>query len=267
MKKASEAIAVLTDGVLSYAVDVSLWFVAFSASLSVPQSSVGQVYRAQVNADRFLNRINYETIKQGIAEARRRGLLKKTTRGRRAWPEITKAGEKRLQGAIPQYDSKRVWDGQMHLVTYDIPEVKSRDRALLREYLRRIGCARLQNSVWITPYDPIDILRDFVREKSLQGTIIVSRLGKDGSIGDENLKDLIVRVYFLENLNKRYADWLDESRKKLRDMQLILQYLAILRDDPQLPFSLLPSWWLGERAHEIFWRIEKELVIKNRSGK
>jgi len=248
--KAAKTIAEISEGVFSHTFDVSLWLVAYTAALSVPQSSVGQLYRAQRTADRFLHQINYETIKQGIAEARRRGFLKKTVRGRRVWPEITEAGRKRLQSLIPQYDEKRTWDGRMHIVTYDIPERKRRDRFLLREYLKRIGCARLQESVWVTPYNPFDILQEFVEEKALQGTMIVSNMGKGGSIGEEHLKDLIVRVYNIAELNKRYEEWLyDVKEHGSMDQWGVIHYLSILRDDPQLPFALLPDWWKGEEAH------------------
>lgn len=248
--RAAKTIAEISEGVFSHTFDVSLWLVAYTAALSVPQSSFGQLYRAQRTADRFLHQINYEAIKRGIAEARRRGFLKKTIRGRRAWPEITEAGRKRLQSLIPQYDEKRTWDGRMHIVTYDIPERRRRDRSLLREYLKRIGCARLQESVWVTPYNPFDILREFSEEKALQGTMIVSNMGKDGSIGEEHLKELIVRIYNITELNKRYEKWLyDVEEHGSMDQWGVIRYLSILRDDPQLPFALLPDWWKGDEAY------------------
>src|SRR3989337_1644773 len=105
---------------------------------------------------------------------------------RHAIPEITKEGRKRLRRLIPRYDEKRVWDGRMHLVTYDIPERRYSDRQLLRMYLKKIGCGRLQDSVWITPYNPVDIIRAFVEKHDLAGTVIVSDMGDGGAIGEED---------------------------------------------------------------------------------
>ena len=34
------------------------------------------------------------------------------------------------------------------------------------------------------------------------------------------------------------------------DQLSIVSYLAILKDDPQLPFSLLPPWWKGDSAYQ-----------------
>ncbi|MBU1327173.1 hypothetical protein KKB64_04890 [Patescibacteria group bacterium] len=33
------------------------------------------------------------------------------------------------------------------------------------------------------------------------------------------------------------------------------RYLSILRDDPQLPFQLLPDNWLGLKAYQLYRKI------------
>ncbi len=236
------------EGVLSSSVDVMLWNVAFWGTVSLPQGTSGQVWRAQVEADRFLSEVNYDSLKQAINNAKRRGFV--TRKERHAAPEITQAGRKRLKELLPQYDTKRVWDKRMHLVTYDIPETQHDDRNLLREYLRRIGCASLQESVWMTPYNPVDTLRMYVEEKNLAGTVLVSDMGQGGSIGEEDLQALVVRVYRLEELNQRYEEWLEEAAVAgAMDHWMVIAYLSILADDPQLPFAILPRWWKGEESY------------------
>lgn len=238
------------EGLFSYLVDVTIWNAIFMAELSLPQSSSGQVWRAGIAADRFRNQWNYETIKEAIARARRNRLLKPAKRGRHAIPEITETGKKRLSTIIPVYDEKRAWDSRMHLVTYDVPEKKRHDRDALRDTLRRIGAGILQDSVWITPYNPVDTLRKTIENYQLTGSVIVSDLGKDGAIGEESLASLVVRVWRLDRLNNRYEKWLREyKRSDGIDQWLVTSYLTILRDDPQLPFALLPKWWKGEKAY------------------
>lgn len=238
----------LAEGLFSHSVDFGLWLTIYFAEMSMPQPQSGQLWRARIEADRFVNKVNYDVIKNAIQTARKRGWVKVVRR--KSVPEITEAGRKRLSAIVPRYDRARVWDDRMHLVTYDIPENRRQDRGLLRSYLTRIGCGRLQESVWMSPYDPIDILRSFIDERNLTGTIIVSDLGKDGSIGDEDLRSMVVRIYKLEVLNKRYETWLEEVGKHQVDHLQIVQYLAILKDDPQLPFALLPSWWKGDIAYQ-----------------
>lgn len=245
------------EGVLSSSVDVMLWNVAFWGIVSLPQGTRSQIWRAQVEADRFLSEVNYDVIKQAINNAKRRGYI--TRKQRHALPEITKAGKKRLKEILPQYDKKREWDKRMHLVTYDIPETHHDDRNLLRKYLRRIGCASLQESVWMTPYNPIDTIRTYIEEKNLGGNVLVSDMGEGGSIGEEDVRALVVRVYRLEELNQRYEDWLEEVDHRGMDHWMVIMYLSILADDPQLPFAILPPWWKGEEAYRKVQHVIPEL--------
>lgn len=243
----SRAALALTEGVFSHAVDMTLWVMVYFGELSMPFGTYGKSWRAITAADRFLQEVNYGVIKNAIVTARRYGYLSKTT-GRKSWPTITEEGKKRLASVIPRYDEVRVWDGRLHLITYDIPEVRADDRYMLREYIKRIGCGRLQDSVWITPYNPIDLIRSFVQNRGLSGTIIVSDVGKDGAVGDEDVRALISHVYNLESLNDRYTTWLDETEDRV-DHWAVVQFLSILKDDPQLPFAIMPPAWKGDIAY------------------
>lgn len=258
-RSASRALLSLAEGVFSHSVDFVLWLTMYMAELSVPFESYGKVWRAQMAADRFLNQVNFDVIKHALATAKRQKWIEKNSRYAR--PEITKAGKRRLAEVLPVYDEKRSWDGRMHLVTYDIPEQRSNDRHLLRDYLRRIGCSRLQDSVWITPYNPIDIVRSFMTDRGLADTIIVSDMGKDGAIGDEDLRSLLVRIYHLEDINNCYKEWLKEFGDGRIDHWAMIRFLSILRDDPQLPFALLPKWWKGGEAYQRVKPLLKKVLI------
>ncbi len=248
--KTIDVIGNISEGLFSRALDAALWMTIFTAELSLPQSRSGQVFRAEIAANRFVHQWNYETIKQALADARRRRLLAPVKRGRRAPPKITQAGRQRLAAIIPIYDDVRIWDGRMHLVTYDIPEKHRDKRDALREQLRKIGAGKLQNSVWLTPYNPIDLLREFIQKERLGGTVVVSDMGKDGSIGEEDLGSLLVRLWQLDKINDYYAEWLAEAKRSDRlDHWMLVSYLSILKSDPQLPFPLLPKWWKGDQAY------------------
>ncbi len=244
----NRAALALTEGLFSHSVDMTLWVLAYMGEMSIPFGASSQLWRAGIAADRFLYEINYNVIKNAIITAKKRGYVKTTKR--RAWPQITEEGKRRLFSIIPRYDEKRVWDGRMHIITYDIPEEHRNDRHLLRDYLRRIGCGRLQDSVWITPYNPIDTIRAFIEEHGLFGNVIVSDMGQDGAIGEEDLRAMIVRIYGLKALNTRYEDFLKDSEGQKLDQLSVVRFLSILKDDPQLPFSLLPEWWKGEEAYK-----------------
>lgn len=254
-KKLKEHILELTEGVLETTVDfvifLSLW--GFDI-LSTPLQSSHSLAPGDAGwLEDAMELINYQRIKKAISNARSERWLTPSGGLRKANPKITAAGKKRLEAKLPFYDEERVWDKVLHLVTYDISEDQKNDREILREKLQRIGCGMLQKSVWITPYNPRDTLREFIRERKLRGAIIISSLGKDGSIGDESIEELVYKVYKLEDLNERYSKFLQEYGKEDRQvLSGVFVYLSILQDDPQLPFELLPVEWLGERAYRVY---------------
>lgn len=53
------------------------------------------------------------------------------------------------------------WDGKWRLLIFDIPEPKKILREKIREMLIMIGFSRLQDSVWIYPYDCEDVVKLF----------------------------------------------------------------------------------------------------------
>lgn len=50
------------------------------------------------------------------------------------------------------------WDGKWRILIFDISEKRKRDRDKLRFILRSIGFFKLQNSVWVYPYDCEDLI-------------------------------------------------------------------------------------------------------------
>lgn len=237
-----------TEHIFGQSVDVTLSLLAYLTAMCVIPSQKGSAsFQASIAADDFLAKVNYKSIKNALGTAWKKQYI---TRNRHAIPAITKAGKQRLQQVMPAYDEVRLWDGKLHVVTYDIPEKKHITRDVLREQLRRLGCAKMQASVWLTPYNPIDTLREFISEKSIEGTVIISDLGSGAAIGEETTEALIIRLYELEKLNDRYTEWLNSFEKRQKDFSAVIQYLSILKDDPQLPFPLLPTWWKGDYAYQ-----------------
>ena len=143
-------------------------------------------------------------------------------------------------------------DGRIYLVTYDLPVQKNNLRNELRDFLKTIGCGLLQESVWLTPYNPTKLLEAFTRKNNLAGDLIlVSSLGKDGTVGGMDLPDLLEKVYHLSEVNENYRNFLESPMLESKD-KIVFKYLSILRGDPQLPFKLLPEDWLGEKAYRLF---------------
>jgi len=98
----------------------------------------------------------------GINRARNRlvqeGLLARDTGG---YLRLTPKGEAKLrQFELEDYDAKKPkhWDHKWRVLIFDIPEKRKGLREKVRRTLRAIGFTRLQNSVWVYPYNCEDLI-------------------------------------------------------------------------------------------------------------
>ncbi len=238
----------LSDGLVGTVMDLLLFQIyLLTASVGKGHSAKG-IYQAFAEAEQEFEKFNYQTIKSALKNLKRKGLIRVLKE-----PEITKEGRKRLKSFLPRYDEKRVWDGSLYLVTYDIAEKKKILRDKLRNFLKTLGAGKLQESVWLTVYNPQTLLTEFAKENKLGGAVIVSCIGKDGYIGQKSLSQLLNKVFNLEALNQRYEEFLREfSQKNKPQWQVAVNFYKILRDDPQLPWELLPKDWQGDKAFQLF---------------
>lgn len=98
-----------------------------------------------------------DVVKRSSARLVRMGLL--------AWSDgrlrLTKKGEQVLRMLeLKHYKVARPrrWDHKWRVLVFDIPERRKHIRERVREALSRIGFVRLQDSVWIYPYDCEDFI-------------------------------------------------------------------------------------------------------------
>ncbi len=87
----------------------------------------------------------------------RKGLLKWNNSKLR----LTQKGEKILRAlTLSEYTQKiiRKWDNKWRVLIFDIPERRKGLRKKIRNTLQAIGFVRLQDSVWVYPYDCEDLI-------------------------------------------------------------------------------------------------------------
>lgn len=251
-----------SGGVVTYLADLLLFMVAYGVELSTAGYGSKAAGRAYTKTMQDLYGIGERNSLRGFENLKKRGYIK-YLRGK-SDIEITAAGKRRLRRAVPVYEKKRKWDGRLYLITYDIPESKKAIRDYFRSYLKALGCGMLQASVWITPYDPREVLRKVIcysrlrtrlRAKRapynrLEGEVLISYVGKDSNIAGVDFKELVRRVYQLDWLNKRYIEFLKSPLEKWPRYRVATAFYTILKDDPQLPFELLPKDWKGGEAYK-----------------
>ncbi len=108
------------------------------------------------------------------------------------YARITEAGRRALavRGNIlgQQIQRKKRWDKRWRVVIFDIPEYRRQTRNRLRAMMRSFGFYRLQDSVWIYPYDCEDVIA-LVKTELKTGAsvlyVIVEKLENDQHLRQE----------------------------------------------------------------------------------
>lgn len=139
------------------AVLLSLYFVAGLGLITMAPNAV----RLLKYVEKYIGpkpRLN-RRIGQAINRLRERGLVERVQKDEKVALRLTERGaqlaasmeeeEKRLFGIR----KPRRWDGKWRIVIFDIWERRRGVRDRLRMLLRRNGFIKIQNSVWVYPYD------------------------------------------------------------------------------------------------------------------
>ncbi|MBI2309452.1 CRISPR-associated endonuclease Cas2 [Candidatus Collierbacteria bacterium] len=167
---------------------------------------------------------------------------------------LTSAGFNKLNEILPKIKRWPKWSGSLWLITYDVSEKRKKDREIFRRFLLDQGYGKLQDSVYVSPFDPTRLVRSEIEKRQFRGEVIVSKMGVDGHIGEMSVKELISKVYDLESISVDYLSYVQSVSGDFpleKAPFLFLEYLSILKSDPQLPEELLPVDWPGKKAFEL----------------
>ncbi len=104
-------------------------------------------------------RFNYQT-KTALGRLAAKGLITFVEEDGKRYARITEKGERILQMETERtaIAKKRKWDRRWRVVIFDVPEKRKSVRASLRRFMGEYGFVRLQDSVWIYPYDCEDLI-------------------------------------------------------------------------------------------------------------
>lgn len=255
-KSLTQTVLNATDNLLSSVSDsvlLTLYFILASTG----RHTGGQIDRAIAESYEMLSDVNTKTIRNSLYALIKHGLIIRNSQNL----SLSSKGKTRCLNVVPHYQKERPWNGEIFLISYDIPANANKARNMLRSYLKRLKCGMLQESLWFSVADPTSDIARYVSENQLPGQILVSRLGKDGAIGQEKLSDIVKRIYNLDELANKYLGFINKYRYGgVRSINIALAYLAILKTDPQLPFELEPVDFPARQANKIYLRMCRKLV-------
>lgn len=100
-----------------------------------------------------------QTFYNTVDRLEKEGYLKKIEEKGRKKYIATLKGKAKILAYIKK---DRKWDGKWRIVVFDVPETKKKMRNFFREKLFDLGFKKLQESVWICPYNIADIVEDLI---------------------------------------------------------------------------------------------------------
>jgi phenylacetic acid degradation operon negative regulatory protein len=205
------------------------------------------------------------TTRVAAARLRKEGWLAADREGRETVYSLTKGARQMLDEGRDRIFQRAAgpWDGQWHMVIYQVPETERALRERLRRRLAWLGFGPLSPSVWLSPHNRgTQVIEDFADYPAAQLDTFRSR-----SAGNGADRDIAARAWDLAALERDYRDLLarysprlagyrsgalDDQAALVERMRLIYDYRHFPFRDPDLPAELLPDGWPGRQAHEVF---------------
>lgn len=118
-----------------------------------------------------------QSVSNAFHRLRKEGCIDVHTHNHQLYVSLTEEGRKRagrFQINNLQIKKPKSWDRKWRIVVFDVIDRQRIKREVLRGFLKRLGFYKLQDSVWVHPFDCKDeivLLRDFfgftVREVQL----------------------------------------------------------------------------------------------------
>lgn len=185
--------AVLAREILLSFVDVYRWI--------IPIFDKANVYRIPIKYYEKFRDKDKEYFHHEMYRLKKAKFIRKYFDGKEYFLELTNKGKKQIKQYLTEdLEIKKPvkWDKKWRLVIYDIADDKKDRREILREKLERLGFIKLQESVYVFPFDclnEINLLKKmYFLDKNVQ-YIVAERI--------ESEIDLLSKFYDQETLNKK----------------------------------------------------------------
>ena len=190
------------------------------------------------------------------------GFIERICKNGEVYLRLTSRGVEKIKRDFPlvRVASKR-WDGKWRVVIFDIPEKERRTRDFLRAKLKELGFGAWQKSIFISPYDWAEDIKELLATLQLSGQAVVME-ARQIFAGDA--KDLACRIWDLDKLALNYQGLLGKIQEGRGEMplqdwlrEIKNEYLNLTLTDPFLPDELLPADWPAKRLRRLILRLEK----------
>lgn len=187
--------------------------------------------------------------------------------GRRSYYSLSDSGAEEFEQATARIygDPRQSWNGDWCLVL--LAGLDAEQKESVRKSLGWLGFGAISTDVLAHPTPDITELESMLKRHQ-SGKDLVVMLGSTlGKKQDDAMRALVHKSWNLDEIDQRYADFVQQFRPVFRAAQkhssidpklafqirtlLVQEYRRILLRDPLLPAEMLPAGWHGTSAYQL----------------
>ena len=224
--------------------------------------------------------ISERLVRTSVYRLAKDGWLQGIPLGRRSYYQLT-APARTATAQFEQrlyYPTQRPWDGSWLLVFTGTQGIAAEQRALLRKRLGWLGFGSISANVFAHPSAPLEPLWELFKAIGVERLVVVMRAASHDLALGLNSREMARQCFHLDQLQAKYqafnerftplaAALADDNQSPDCDPEqgfvlrilLIHQYRRLLLKDPDLPSSMLPDRWAGQRAQQLSARIYRAI--------
>jgi len=194
-----------------------------------------------------------------IARLQREDLILRGRHGKELKFTVTDKGRTRIEASDPDRCWRQPWDGNWHAITFDVPEVRRKDRLAVWRALRARNIGFLQRSIWVSPRDLQPVVKEIIRVEGVPECFFGFTTRRVWLCNDA---EIVASSWDWDEINRRQQAYLQQSAGGLKTLPTItsmeklaqaarvewVAYRAAFALDPLLPRQLLPAGYAGVKV-------------------
>lgn len=210
-----------------------------------------------------------------LSRLTQRGMLERSKDGRRTSYRPTRQAWHILQRGARRIFAETEgspWDGTWTLIAFTLPLDDGDQRGLLRARLRWLTFWPLYDATWVTPHDRVDAVREQLNELGVNDALVLRSKDLELLPGGKARLEAAWRIDELaasyQAYLERYRDLADRAEAGevppgealVQRTELVDDWRALVRDDPDLPLEFLPPSFPRAEARAMFLRTYEALA-------
>jgi DNA-binding transcriptional regulator PaaX len=200
-----------------------------------------------------------DSTRRLVARLQQEQLIVRGRHGKELRFTVTDKGWRRIDAGNPERWWHQPWDGNWHAITFDVPEVRRKDRQAVWKALRARNIGFLQRSIWVSPRDLRPVVKEIIRVEGVPECFFGFTTRQVWLCNDA---EIVASSWDWDEISRRQQAYLRQSGGGLKLLAMAdsaeklaqaaraewRAYRSAFAPDPLLPRRLLPTGYAGPKV-------------------